>query len=354
MHIPDGLLNPVNPATQTLNVADTAVLAISWAIVIPFLVFAWRKTKQTYSTSFTSTIAILSALVFVVQMLTFPVAGGTSVHIVGGTLLAVILGPYAGMLSMTLVLGMQAIFFADGGLFAFGANALNMAVIGSLSFFLVKALMRKSGDNKSFTQSVFIATFVSSILTALLTGVEIGVSSAFTGAGGLALTVPTMLSVYVVAGLAEAALTSLVATALRASLPHMRNLTVSGFGGFMRQHPTQNRAAVKASTMPKINLRKTFLPLALILVAFAVLLPFVSTTPDGLETVVANSADQTQQQQPLWNGIISDYSVAAANPYVSTLIAGFLGVGIVLAASVTLSTAIKRRVKMQAVDKVSC
>ena len=129
MHINDGLLIPINPATHTINVADTTVLIISWAITIPFLLLAWKKTQSAYSSRFAATLAILSALIFAVQMLTFPVAGGTSVHILGGTLLAIVLGPYAGMMSMTMVLGMQAFFFADGGLLAFGANALNMAVL---------------------------------------------------------------------------------------------------------------------------------------------------------------------------------------------------------------------------------
>jgi len=228
LHIPDGFLIPINPATHAVNVADTAVLVATWAITIPFLFFAWKKTKATYSTKFASTLAILSALVFVAQMLTFPVAGGTSVHILGGTLVAVILGPYAGMLSMTMVLGMQAFFFADGGLLAFGANALNMAVIGSLSFFLVKLLAGKSGNKKRFASSVFVASFVSAILTALLTGVEIGVSQAFASSGGVLLTVPTMLSVYSVEGLVEATLTSFVATGLMDSLPRFQNSALAG------------------------------------------------------------------------------------------------------------------------------
>jgi cobalt/nickel transport system permease protein len=228
LHIPDGFLIPINSATHAINVADIAVLAATWAITIPFMVFAWKKTKNTYTTKFASTLAILSALVFVVQMLTFPVAGGTSVHILGGTLLAVILGPYAGMLSMTMVLGMQAFFFADGGLLAFGANALNMAVIGSLSFFLIKLLTGKAGSKKRFASSVFVATFVSAILTALLTGLEIGVSQAFAGSGGVLLTVPTMLSVYSIEGLVEASLTSFVATGLMVSLPRFQHTALAG------------------------------------------------------------------------------------------------------------------------------
>lgn len=228
MHIPDGLLIPINPTTHAINVPDTAVLFGTWAITIPFLFYAWKKTKSTYSSSFASTLAILSALVFVMQMLTFPVAGGTSVHILGGTLVAIILGPWAGMLSMTLVLGMQAVFFADGGLLAFGANALNMAIIGSLSFFLVKLLAGNAHSGKRFFASVFAATFAAAVLTAVLTGVEIGVSQAFANSGGVMLTVPTMLGVYGIEGLVEATLTGFVATGLMVALPRFQHTVLAG------------------------------------------------------------------------------------------------------------------------------
>ncbi len=235
MHISDGLLIPINPATHSINIADTTVLFASWAVVIPFLFYSWKKTKANYSTSFASTLAVLSALVFVVQMLNFPVAGGTTVHILGGTLIAIIIGPYAGMLSMTMVLGMQALFFADGGLLAFGANALNMAVIGSAGFFLVKILMGKSADNKRFATSVFIATFTAAVLTALLTGIEIGVSQSFATSGGIIVTVPSMLSVYAVEGLVEATLTSFTATGLLVSLPHFQNNALTGLNVLRRK-----------------------------------------------------------------------------------------------------------------------
>jgi hypothetical protein len=81
-------------------------------------------------------------------------------------------------------------------------------------------------------------------------------------------------------------------------------------------------------------MKKLVFILALIVVAFAVLLPFASTTPDGLETLTAEAAEN--QQQPAWNGLIAEYSLALGNPYVSTLAAGLLGTGIVLAASYAL------------------
>ncbi len=226
MHIPDGLLIPISPTTYAINIPDTAVLIGTWVITVPFLIYAWRKTKNTYSTSLASTLAILSALVFVIQMLTFPVAGGTSVHILGGTLIAVVIGPWAGMLSMTMVLGMQAVFFADGGLLAFGANALNMAVIGSLSFFLVKLMAGQGASKKRFALSVFVATLFSAISTAVLTGLEIGFSQAFASTGSIGATVPVMLAVYAIEGLVEAALTSGIAVGLMVLPAHFQSATL--------------------------------------------------------------------------------------------------------------------------------
>ena len=209
MHILDGYLDP-------------AIIAVTWAIAIPFLIFAWKKTKSTYSHSIAATLAIMSAMIFAAQMITFPVAGGTSVHVLGGTLLAVVLGPYPAMLSMTIVLLMQAFMFGDGGLLAFGANAVNMAVIGGLSFFLVRLLARKSASGSRFASSVFIATWASAILTALATGLEIGFSKSFVsfgGTGGIMLTVPSMVSVYVVAGFVEAVVTTALVTSLQRLQP---------------------------------------------------------------------------------------------------------------------------------------
>ncbi len=125
MHILDGYIDPI-----------TAV--VMFAISIAFLAWSWKKVKADYPQSFVALLAIASAFVFAAQMINFPIIFGASGHLVGGTFLAVLLGPYAAMLSMTIVLIMQAFFFADGGLIAFGANVFNMAVIGALSIFIVR------------------------------------------------------------------------------------------------------------------------------------------------------------------------------------------------------------------------
>jgi cobalt/nickel transport system permease protein len=208
VHIPDGLINVNDPA-------DITVAAVMWIVSIAFLAWSWKKAKATYSHSITALLAISSAFVFAAQMINFPIAFGTSGHLVGGTFLAMLLGPYAAMLSMAIVLMMQAFFFADGGIVAFGMNAFNMAVIGGLSFFLVKLLMRNSTRTRRFVSSVFAASWLSVMAGALVAALE--VSPAF--AGGVMVTVPSMLLFHAVIGLGEGAITTLLISSLQRLQP---------------------------------------------------------------------------------------------------------------------------------------
>jgi cobalt/nickel transport system permease protein len=186
-----------------------------YSISIGFLIWSWKKAKTTYSNSMTPLLAVSSSFVFAAQMINFPILYGTSGHLIGGTFLSLILGPYAAILSMTIVVIMQALFFADGGIFTFGANVFNIAIIGGLSFFLVKALTRESKSNGRFFISVFAASWVSVLLGALAVGIQIGLSPLFSEAGGLAVTVPSMLFWYVLIGFCEATITATLLTQLK-------------------------------------------------------------------------------------------------------------------------------------------
>lgn len=206
MHIPDGFLSP-------------AICVLMYAISIAFLIWSWRKARFTYSRSLAPLLAVSSAFVFAAQMINFPVLYGTSGHLVGGTFLSVILGPYAAILSMTVVLMMQALFFADGGIFTFGANVFNMAVIGGLSFFLVRFLTKDRKRSGRFFLSIFITSLASVVLGALACGLQIGFSPVFSEAGGVAVTVPAMLFWHVLIGLGEAAITATLISQLHRLQP---------------------------------------------------------------------------------------------------------------------------------------
>jgi cobalt/nickel transport system permease protein len=201
MHISDGLI--------ANNWGITAAI-IMWIVSLSILVFAWRKAKSTYTRSITALLAISSAFVFAAQMINFPIVFGTSGHLVGGTFLSMLLGPYTAMLSMTIVLGMQALFFSDGGIVAFGMNLFNMAIIGGLSFFIIKLLTRKSTSGKWFASSIFIASWVSVMIGALIASFE--VAPAFSG--GIVMTLPSMLLFHAVIGLGEGAITTVLVTSI--------------------------------------------------------------------------------------------------------------------------------------------
>jgi cobalt/nickel transport system permease protein len=211
MHIPDGFINPATAVTM-------------FAVSIAFLAWSWKKVKSDYPQSFVAMLAVSSAFVFAAQIINFPIGFGTSGHLVGGTFLAILLGPYAAMLSMTIVLLLQAFFFADGGLIAFGANVFNMAIIGGLSFFIVKLLTRDSKSTRRFASSIFVASWVSVVVGSLAAALEIGFSPAFADAGGIMVTVPAILFWHVMIGLGEGAIT----TSLVMSLQRLQPAIVSG------------------------------------------------------------------------------------------------------------------------------
>ncbi|MEM3580717.1 MAG: energy-coupling factor ABC transporter permease [Candidatus Bathyarchaeia archaeon] len=210
MHIPDGYISPEIAATMA-------------AISIIFLVLSWKKAKATYPKALAPLLAVSSAFVFAAQMINFPITYGTSGHLVGGTFLSIVLGPYAAILSMTIVLLMQALFFADGGIITLGANIFNMAVIGGLSFYIIKLIAGNSTKGKRFFIGVFAASWLSVVLGALACGLQIGFSPAFTEVGGITVTVPAMLFWHVLIGLGEAAITTTAITQLYRVQPAVLN-----------------------------------------------------------------------------------------------------------------------------------
>jgi cobalt/nickel transport system permease protein len=212
VHIPDGILNPY---------ACTAM----YVAALLFLIWAWRGAKRTLPRTFIPLIAIISAIVLVVQLVEFPVAGGGSTwHFLGGTVVSMILGPFGALISMTITLIIQALALGDGGVTSFGANVFNMAVIGALSFFIVKTFLSRKFNTKRLALSVFIASFISNVCTALAVGVEIGLFPMVGNLGGIAVTVPSMLVWYVPTGIIE----GVVASSLVASLSSLRGVRLFG------------------------------------------------------------------------------------------------------------------------------
>jgi cobalt/nickel transport system permease protein len=211
LHIPDGILNPY---------ACTAM----YIVALAFLVWALWGLRKNSSRSILPLMAIISALLLVVQLFEFPVAGGGSTwHFLGGTTISMVLGPFAGLISMTITLVIQAML-GDGGITTFGANVFNMAVIGALSFFIVKVFLSKGFSTKRLALGMFVASFISNVCTALAVGVEIGLFPMVGNLGGVVVTVPSMMVWYVPTGIIE----GIVASTLVVSLSRLGGVKLFG------------------------------------------------------------------------------------------------------------------------------
>lgn len=224
MHIPDGFLNH-GTAGSLMGVAVTAVGFALRKVRKAFLekVPVWRAKLATFpdfgesaSVSFQNRLskmgqekmwrmATIGSLIFSSQMVNFPITGGTSGHLLGGVLAALILGPFEALIVMTVVLSAQAFVFGDGGILALGANIFNMGIIGALGgYYYFKFLTKgKKGLRKVFLKSAFVSAWVSVVLAAVMASLEI----AFSGTKPLMTVLPAMTLTHIMIGLVEGCIT---------------------------------------------------------------------------------------------------------------------------------------------------
>lgn len=149
--------------------------------------------------------ATVGSLIFAVQMVNFPIAHGTSGHLLGGVLSALILGPFEALIVMSAVLGVQALFFGDGGIVALGANIFNMGLVGAIGgYYCFNFLINKfRNKKKGFAISVFAAAWLSVVLAAIAAAVEI----AFSGTESLSVVLPAMAEIHILIGFGEGMIT---------------------------------------------------------------------------------------------------------------------------------------------------
>lgn len=194
MHIPDGFLD-IKTATAAAVISAGAV---SYAI---------KQTREALDDRQVPMMGVAASFIFAAQMVNFPVAGGTSGHLIGGTLAAVTFGPWAAMLIMSAVLIIQSFVFQDGGISALGGNILLMAVVAPLVGYFVYNLLSGSGENrKRVVGSTFIAGWISTVTASLVCALLLALSN--TVAIGLA--VPAMVGWHTLIGIGEGLITALV------------------------------------------------------------------------------------------------------------------------------------------------
>jgi cobalt/nickel transport system permease protein len=155
---------------------------------------------------------VMAAFIFAAQMINFPIAGGTSGHLLGAALATVLLGPWCASITITTVLVIQCLFFQDGGVTALGANVLNMAIIGPLvAMGIYTAVTRLIGDKKGVTAGAFIAAWASVVAAAAFAALEL----AFSGTVPFKVVFPAMIGWHVLIGFGEGLITAVVVSFVR-------------------------------------------------------------------------------------------------------------------------------------------
>jgi cobalt/nickel transport system permease protein len=219
MHIPDGYISPATCAA--LYVAAT-----------PFWAVAARKVRASLSARTVPLLSIFAAFTFAIMMFNVPVPGGTTAHGVGGTLTAIVLGPWAAVITTSVALVLQALFFGDGGITAIGANCFNMAIVLPFVGYFTYKLAAGNSDMLSPRRVVAAAvgSYVGISVAALLVGIELGIQPHLWSTNGIpdyspygfGTAIPSMLLAHMAgASFVEAAITALAVSYLQRTFPEI-------------------------------------------------------------------------------------------------------------------------------------
>lgn len=306
MHIPDGFLS-------------MGVLIVCWVLSIIGIGVALARTRKALGERQVPVMGVLAAFIFAAQMLNFTIAGGTSGHFLGAALAAILLGPWAAILTMTTVVAIQALLFQDGGLLALGGNILNMAVIGPVvAYGFYRGVRTLLGDRRgSALAAGFVAGWVSIVVAAVACAIELG----FSGTSPIGIALPAMAGIHALIGIGEGLITVGALALLVATRPDL----------------------VEAERAPApAGMRWVWGGLAVALV-LALLSPLASPYPDGLERVAEDLGFIERAQEPLYE-VIPDYVFPGiSNEALATVAAGIVGTLIVYGVAVGLAALFRRK-----------
>jgi len=303
LHIPDGFLTIV-------------VSLIFWLITIIMVGIAVSKTNRSLGEKQVPIMGVMAAFIFAAQMLNFPIAGGTSGHFLGGALAAIVLGPWAGILVMTAVVGIQALLFQDGGLLVMGANIFNMgiltAVIGYGLYRLV--IHQKKGIRLAVAGG---GAWIATMAAALITSLQLWLS----GTTRLEIVLPAMLGVHALIGLGEALITVAALAYIEQTRPDIlgsENTTREGGWGWIVSGVLISLLAVLIS-------------------------PLASGNPDGLEKVASDLGFLGSGLDAPYQ-ILPDYSIPfLGETAISTILAGAVGAIVLIGLVVLLGRNLRRQ-----------
>ena len=301
MHIPDGFLDAKAAVTSAVLAGSGVGVALS-------------QVRRHLVRRKVPLLGLAAAFIFAAQMLNFPVMGGTSGHLLGGVLAAVLLGPSAAVIALTCVLVVQCFLFADGGVTALGANVLNMAVIHPVIGYGIYRLIRhrRTGQRGMIVAAAF-ASWCATVAAAMVCAGEL----ALAGTISWPLAFPAMTNIHILIGLGEGLITALVITAIARVRPEL----------------------VAESLQPTIVRRSgEFIGLGLLVALGLVIFvaPFACPWPDGLEKVAETLG--IKSAAPTLPAPLAAYQVPGLKSAVATTaIAGAIGTLVALGLALLLA-----------------
>jgi cobalt/nickel transport system permease protein len=323
VHVPDGYLD------LTTSAAAGVVAAVGVGL---------RRAGRVLGERQVPFAGLAAAFVFVVQMLNFPVAAGTSGHLIGGALAAILLGPSVGVVVLTVVVVLQALLFADGGVSALGVNVVNMAVIsvlvGWLVFRVVVSLARRTAAG--VVVGAAVASWASTVAASLGFVAEYSVGGS--GQVPASTVLAAMVGVHSLIGVGEGLITaSVVATVLAVRPDLVHGARVLGV-------PRSERVRTDRRAVAAFVVGGVLVTLALVVLVA----PHAASDPDGLERVATDhriavdSVDSVAAGSP-----VADYQVAGvADADVGTIVAGALGLAAVFLVGAALLAVAARRARV--------
>lgn len=294
MHIPDGFLSVV-------------VSGILWVVSMVFIIIALKKAGREIDESRLPLVGVLAAAIFAGQMLNFAVAGGTSGHLLGAALAVLLVGPWPAVLVMTSVVSVQALVFQDGGVLTLGANLFNMAVVGvAVAYFVSNLFKRWFGDKRWATLlTAFAAGWFSIFIAALAASLELALS----GTSPANIAIPAMGGIHALIGIGEGLITLGAVSLVMSSKPQL----------------------LEKKAQEKVGSSFVWISGLVLTLVLLVISPLASSKPDGLEWVAEKLGFLIMAQDASYH-IIPDYVLPGIqNEALATIMAGAVGVVIVMA-----------------------
>ncbi|AEM80879.1 energy-coupling factor ABC transporter permease [Streptomyces violaceusniger] len=369
MHVPDGFI-------------DAPVSAVAGVVAAGAVAVSLRGARRELDERTAPLAGLVAAFIFAVQMLNFPVAAGTSGHLLGGALAAILVGPYTGVLCVSVVLLMQGVLFADGGLTALGVNITDMALVTTVVAYAIFRTIVKLAPHRRRT--VTVASFVAALVSVPAAAVAFTAIYALGGTADVAIgkVFAAMVGVHVLIGIGEAAITALTVGAVvavrpdlvygargvtarpleirdsplapaapgavaRAGAPAAESSTASSEAPQTPASETRETSATREpAAVPQRSARRVWLAgLAAALLCAGVVSFYASASPDGLEKVAHDKGiDAKEEDHGAKDSPLADYGVKdISDARLSGGLAGVIGVGATLAVGSGVFIVVRRR-----------